>query len=387
MVLINSIFSKDIDKMNILILTSNTGGGHLKATEAIYEHIKYKNLDYNVKIINTLDNINPSFNKLITSFYTECVKKYPDLFGKIYYYSEENHVSINIFNLILKNLAKKLLPIILDFKADIIISTHPFSTQMVSYLKKLKNIPNVKLINLLTDYAPHKFWIYDNVDAYITASEQMVDDMIQRGVNKNLIYPIGIPVSVDFLKPYDKKEVLNSIGFGEDRFTILIMSGSMGVEYVIKIFNLLITINRKLQIIIVTGSNQYLYKKFNTIISNYSGNFIEFLLLGFTKEVSKYMRVSDVIITKPGGLTLTEAIFSELPIVFFDAIPGQEEKNADFIIKNNIGMRITKRQESIDKFVELIDNPKILDLFKNNIEKIKKINFIENLVNIINNLE
>lgn len=373
--------------MNILILTSNTGGGHLKATEAIYEHIKYKNLDYNVKIINTLDNINPSFNKLITSFYTECVKKYPDLFGKIYYYSEENHVSINIFNLILKNLAKKLLPIILDFKADIIISTHPFSTQMVSYLKKLKNIPNVKLINLLTDYAPHKFWIYDNVDAYITASEQMVDDMIQRGVNKNLIYPIGIPVSVDFLKPYDKKEVLNSIGFGEDRFTILIMSGSMGVEYVIKIFNLLITINRKLQIIIVTGSNQYLYKKFNTIISNYSGNFIEFLLLGFTKEVSKYMRVSDVIITKPGGLTLTEAIFSELPIVFFDAIPGQEEKNADFIIKNNIGMRITKRQESIDKFVELIDNPKILDLFKNNIEKIKKINFIENLVNIINNLE
>lgn len=372
--------------MNILIFTSDIGGGHIKAAEAIYEHIKYKNLNYTVKTLNTIDNINPSFNKLLTSSYSECIKKYSNLYGKIYYYAEKNHTPLDVFYSILKSLSKKLLPIILDFKTDIMISTHPFSTQMVSYLKELGNIPEIKLINLLTDYGPHRFWISNNVDAYITASEQMTDDMVQRGVDRNIIYPIGIPVSVNFLKPYDKKDVLNTIGFNENCFTILIMSGSLGVDYVIKIFKLLITINRNLQIIIIAGRNEYLYKKFKRIISNYTGNSIKFHLLGFTKEVSKYMSVCDVIVTKPGGLTLTEAISSNIPIVFFDAMPGQEELNADFIIKNNIGMRITQNQESINKFVELIDNSEILTSLKNNTNKIKKLNFIENLSSIINNL-
>ncbi len=372
--------------MNILILTSNTGGGHLKASEAIYEHIKLQNLNYDVKTINTLDYVNPYFNKLVTSFYSECVKKYPDLFGKIYYYSESEHVPISIFSLILKNLSKKLLPVINKFKTDIVISTHPFSTEMVSYLKKIGSIKNVKLINLLTDYAPHKFWIHDYVDAYITASEQMTEDMINRGVDENIIHPIGIPVGVNFLKSYDKNEELKSIGFNESSFTILLMSGSLGVDYVIKVFKLLINLNKDIQIIIITGNNDCLYQKFSDLISKCKNTSIKFHLLSFTKNVSKYMKISDVIITKPGGLTTTEAIYSQLPIIFFDAIPGQEEKNADFILKNKIGMRISNSQESINLFEELIDNKSILDEMKENILSVKKINFIDNLIDIMNSL-
>ena len=372
--------------MNILILTSNTGGGHLKATEAIYEHIKLSNLNYNIKIFNTLDYINPYFNKIITSFYSECIKKYPDLFGKIYYYSEEDHISITIFSSILKSLSKKFLPTIEDFNPNIIISTHPFSTEMISYLKENGHIHNSKLINLLTDYAPHKFWIHDYVDAYIIASEQMIKDMINRGVNEDIIYPIGIPVGTSFLISYDKKKTLNSIGFSESRFTILLMSGSLGVDYVLKIFKMIIEIRRSIQIIIITGNNTLLYNKFKTIIKNSDNPFIKFHLLGFTKEVSKYMSISDVIITKPGGLTTTEAIFSNLPIIFFDAVPGQEEKNAEFILNNKMGMRISKSKESIDEFIKLIDNKSLLQEMKNNIISVRKDNFLDNLVNIINSL-
>lgn len=372
--------------MNILILTSNTGGGHLKATEAICEHIKLRNLDYNIKIFNTLDYINPYFNKLVTSFYSECIKKYPDLFGKIYYYSEEDHIPVTIFSSILKSLSKKFLPTIKNFNPDIIISTHPFSTEMISYLKENGHISNSKLINLLTDYAPHKFWIHNYVDAYITASEQMTKDMIDRGVNKDIIYPIGIPVGTSFLVSYDKKKTLNSIGFSENRFTILLMSGSLGVDYVLKIFKMIIDIRRPIQIIIITGNNTLLYNKFKNIIKNSNNPFIKFHLLGFTKEVSKYMSISDVIITKPGGLTTTEAIFSNLPIIFFDAVPGQEEKNAEFILNNKMGMRISKSKESIDEFVKLIDNRYLLEEMKNNIISVRKDNFLDNLINIINSL-
>lgn len=373
--------------MNILIFTSDLGGGHIKAAESIYEHIKYNNLDYNVKILNPIDHVNPPFNKLLTSSYITIVKKYSNLWGKIYCYTEKDRAPMDIFYSILKSLGKKILPIILDFNPDIIISNHPFPTRMVSHLKDIGNIPGVKLITLLTDYGPHNFWICKNIDAYITASEQMTEDMVQRGIDRNIVYPIGIPVSTNFLKHYDKKEVLNSMGFDENCFTILIMSGSFGIDYVIKIFKLLITINRKLQIIIITGNNEYLYKKFKRIISCYSKDSIKFHLLGFTKEVSKYMSVCDVIVTKPGGLTVTEAIFSNLPIVFFDAVHGQEEANANFIIRNNIGIQISQNHESINKFVELIDNPEILISLKNNINKIKKLNFIENLLSVMNNLK
>lgn len=368
--------------MNVLILTSNTGGGHIKASEAIYEQLKHKNLNYNIKCVNTLEYINHSFNKIITSFYNECIKSYPDLFGKIYYYSEADHLSINVFNSILNSLAKKFLPVINEFNTDIIISTHPFSTHMISYLKEIGKIKNIKLINLLTDYAPHKFWIQNNVDAYITATEQMTKDMVDRGVKREIIYPIGIPVSMNFLKSFNKSEVLKGLGLKEDYFTILLMCGSIGVDFVIKIFKEVINIDRELQIIIITGHNKNLYDKFNKIISSYKGK-IKFHLIGFTNEVSKYMNVSDIIITKPGGLTTTEAIQSNLPIVFFDAIPGQEEKNGEFILNNDIGMRISKDKESIEEFISIIDDRELLNKMKDNINKMKKSNFIENLIEII----
>lgn len=369
--------------MNILILTSNTGGGHIKATEAIKEHINLKNLNHNVKIINTLDYVNPSFNKLVTSFYSECIKKYPDLFGKIYYYSESEHVPVNIFSLILKNLSKKLLPVISRFNTDIIISTHPFSTEMISYLKETRKIINVKLVNLLTDYAPHKFWIHNHVDAYITATDQMTEDMIKRGVHPSLIHPIGIPVGENFMKVYNKLELLKSIGFDENSFTILLMSGSVGVDYVIKIFKILINLNRNIQIIIITGNNKILYNKFEYLISKYKNTCVKFYLLGFVKNVSQYMQISDVVVTKPGGLTTTEAIFSSLPIIFFDAIPGQEEQNANFILRNNIGMRISKSQKDITSLINIIDNKEELLKMKENIKSFKKNDFIENLMDII----
>lgn len=368
--------------MNILILTSDFGGGHIKATEAIDEHLKFKNLDYNVKILNTLDYLHPSFNKMTTSFYSECLKKFPLIITMMYYYSESKRSLVDILTLVLNNLSKKLIPIINEFNTDVIISTHPFSTEMISYLKKIGNIKNVKLINLLTDYAPHKLWIHDYVDAYITATEQMTEDMIKRGVDKDIIYPIGIPVGVDFLKSYEKSEIFESIGFDENNFTILLMSGSSGVDYVIEIFKTLLSINKPLQIIIITGNNKNLYQKFENLISKNKSSSVKCHLLGFTKDVSKYMKVCDVIITKPGGLTTTEAIYSQLPIVFFKG-PGQEEKNADFILKNKIGMCISKSKESINSFINLIEDRELLNEMKRNISSIKKSNFIENLIDVM----
>ncbi len=372
--------------MNILILTGNFGGGHLKTSEAILEHIKYRNLDYNVNILNLLDHVTHHFNKIITSCYSEAAKRYPNIYGKFYYFAEEECLYHSVFGLMLKSLSIKYLPSIEEFEPHVIISNHPFTTGIVSHLKELGHLKNVKLINLLTDYAPHKYWIHENVDAYVTATEQMTDDMISRGVPKSIIHPIGIPIGVKFLNKYSKSNVFPSINFDENRFTILLMSGSMGVEYVLKVFKSIILLEKEMQIIIVTGNNTYLYKKFEKLIRNFNNENIKFHLVGFTKDVDKFMSVSDVIITKPGGLTTTEAIFSQLPIVFFDGIPGQEEKNAEFILRNNIGMRISTSEESLKNFKSLIDDEVKLNEIRKNILLVKKPRFMENLISLIEDL-
>lgn len=372
--------------MNILILTGNFGGGHLKTSEAILEHIKYRNLNHNVQILNLLDYVTHYFNKIITSCYSEAAKRHPNIYGKFYYLAEEEYLPHSVFGLMLKSLSTKYLPAICEFNPDIIISNHPFTTGIVSHLKGLGNLKNVKLINLLTDYAPHKYWIHENVDAYVTATEQMTEDMISRGVNRNIIHPIGIPIGVKFLNKYSKSNVFPSIGFDESRFTVLLMSGSMGIEYVLSVFKSIILLKKKMQIIIITGNNPYLYKKFQKLILNCKNENIKFHLLGFTKDVDKFMSVSDVIITKPGGLTTTEAIFSEIPIVFFDGIPGQEEKNAEFILRNNIGMRISTSEKDLKLFENLIDDEVKLNEFKKSILLVKKPRFMENLISLVENL-
>ncbi len=369
--------------MNILILTGNYGAGHVKASEAIKEQLKSRDSKFNVSILNLLDYVNHNFNKLATSWYSETTKKLPKIYGKIYYYAEEDHIPSTIFSLMLKSLSTKCLPVINNFNPDVIISNHPFPTEIVSHLKHLGKLSNVKLINMLTDYAPHKYWIHNYVDAYITATEQMNEDMISRGVNKDIIYPIGIPVEPKFMNRYAKSNVFPSINFDEDNFTILLMCGSMGVESVIKIFKRIITLNKKIQIIIVTGNNSYLYKKFKKIISNCSNKNLKFHLLGYTKDIDKFMSVSDVIVTKPGGLTTTEAIFSNLPIVFFDAIPGQEERNAEFILRNNIGMRISTSDKDLKQFENLIEDKVKLNEMKKNTIAVKKHNFVDNLISLM----
>lgn len=369
--------------MNVLILTANYGAGHIKASEAIKEQLKSRNLDFNVTILNLLDYVNHNFNKLTTSWYSETTKKLPNVYGKIYYYTEEDHLPSTVFSLILKSLSNKCLPVINKFNPDVIISNHPFPTEIVSHLKCLGELQNIKLITMLTDYAPHKYWIHDHVDAYITATEQMNEDMVARGVNKDIIYPIGIPVGVKFMNKYSKSNVFPSITFDEDSFTVLLMCGSLGVESVIKVFKRIITLNKRMQIIIVTGNNSYLYKKFKKIISNCSNKNIKFHLLGYTKDIDKFMSVSDVIVTKPGGLTTTEAIFSNLPIIFFDAVPGQEEKNAEFILRNNIGMRISNSDKDLKLFEDLIEDKVKLDQMRKNMLTVKKHNFLDNLVSMI----
>ena len=266
------------------------------------------------------------------------------------------------------HLSKKIVPLLADFRPDVIVSTHLFMSIIASRLRE-KGITNVPLISIVTDFCSHASYINPCVNQYIVSSVQMVDELESLGVDRNIIHPVGIPIMPVFFEKDEKRdEHVSQLGFDPELKTVLIMAGSFGVTDILKIYQNINEIELDFQIIVITGKNEKLFDAFNSILScneNYrvgeaQPNFdyekepsrkeIKFnvtkktKLIYFTDEVEKYMHISDLIITKPGGLTVTESLASCLPMALFKGIPGQETDNTEYLCNNNLAISIKKKQ-------------------------------------------
>mgnify|MGYP005764919405 FL=1 len=368
--------------MNILILSASTGGGHMRASKAIEGYMTQQNKDINVKIVDSLLYISPILNKTVTGGYVYLATKTPKLYGKLYDLTNKDHKFANFVTRLNNIFANKLLPLIDEFRPDIIITTHPFPTEMVSRLKSKKEI-NIPLICIMTDYAPHKAWISDKVDAYIVANDDMVTKMIAEGVDSRCIYPYGIPVDEVFFEEKEKQLVIEELGLDKNLPTILMMAGSFGVSNVFDVYENIIDIDLDFQIILVTGRNQKLYNNFEEVIGSTPK---KTKLIYFTDEINKFMQASDIIITKPGGLTVTEALACNIPMAVFNAIPGQEEENAEFLLKHNMAVRISDGNSCRAAIVELLKDSEKLEDMKEACKSFDKNDSTKNIFLLINEL-
>lgn len=368
--------------MNILILSASTGGGHMRASRAIEGYMDEYDKDNNVKIVDSILYISKVLNKAITEGYIYLATKTPKIYGKLYELTnkEERWVSfVSRFNYLF---AKKLLPLIDEFKPDVIITTHPFPTEMVSILKE-KEFINVPLACIMTDYAPHKAWVTKKVDAYIVSNDDMVEEMKRIGVREEVIYPFGIPIEQVFFEHKDRESVLNEMELNPKLPTILMMAGSFGVTNIFKIYEDIINIDMDFQLIVITGKNQKLYDEFDKIVDNSKKRT---KLIYFTNEVNKFMQAADMIITKPGGLTITEALASNKPMAIFDAIPGQEEENAEFLINHNMAIKIGNNKSCSEIIEELLINKEKLNNMQEACRAFNKSDSSKNICMLINEL-
>lgn len=383
--------------MKILILTAATGGGHLRASSALKSYILENREDCEVEIVDSLKYISPLLDKTVTEGYETMAKRTPKLFGSLYKStnrdkSKTTYFFCNIF-------CKYLMPLVNEFQPDIIISTHPFATEMISLLKEDGRI-TVPLICIMTDYAPHRAWIHPYVDSYIVSNEGMVDAMAKMGAPRERVHPYGIPVDESFYEKMNRSEVLKQMGLSPDKPTILIMAGSFGVSNILRIYNNIVKVELDFQIIVITGKNERLYEAFNKLIVRNSRqkplrNVSVKLkpkpskptkLLFFTNEVHKYMQISDLIITKPGGLTVSEALACNLPMAIFDAIPGQESENADFLIDNNMAVKIQKGAACSETIYDLLSNQERLEKMRRSCSAFDKSSSGPKIVNEIQEL-
>ena len=368
--------------MNVLILSASTGAGHMRASNALKSHIEKKDEDINVEVVDVFKYINPLLDKTVCKGYLYLATKTPRFYGKMYRSTNKDSKIPSKLTKPIVLFNRKLMRLMDQFNPDAVITTHPFVTEMVSKLKEQEKI-TAPLICIMTDYAPHKTWIHEYVDSYIVANDDMPLEMQKLGVPKEIIHSFGIPIDDVFFNHDDRKAIRQSLNLDEDLPTILIMAGSFGVKNILGIYNDIIKIPMDFQIVVITGKNEKLYSAFKETISNSSKNTE---LIFFTNEVDKFMHSSNIIITKPGGLTISEALACNIPMVVFDAIPGQEQENAQFLVSHNMAILLEKNKDCSYVIQNLLEDKSRLEFMKNSCKVFDKSASCENILNLIKEL-
>ena len=366
----------------VLILYGAYGGGHLSAAKTICKHLETKYHDQvEVTLVDCIEYINKYVNKVSTEAYKELAKKAPWVWKHIYKSARHGPVS-HISTTTNKLMSYKLYTLINEERPDLIISTHPFSTQMCVILKEKGKI-DCKLATVLTDYHIHDQWLVLSKynDYFFVSNEQMKNAMIAEGIHDQKIYVSGIPISDKFLIDYDKNEIHKHFELNPDRKTVLFFAGGefgLGRNTTVIVLKALIRLFKDLQIVAISGKNKKMNRKFQDLIE-LTNSSDRVKLFEYTDKVPELMNISSAVITKAGGLTITECLASNLPIIIINPIPGQEEENAEFLEKNNVGVWIKKGDSIARTLKNLSRNPEKLSIMIENSKLLAKPNATEEI--------
>ena len=367
----------------ILIFYASYGGGHLSAAKSIQNHIVEKCENVAVEMIDCMKYINKPIEKLTTGAYREMAKKTPKLWGKIYSGSQKGLLSV-ISKDSNKLMAKKLNKLIQERKPNLIISTHPFSSQMCSYLKK-KGLINCRLATVMTDFAMHKQWLigHEFTDYFFVSNKNMKNDMVEYGVNANKIFVTGIPMSNRFFENFDNTKIYEMFNLNPEKKVILFFGGGefgIGKNQTIQVLKSFISLVPNYQIIAIAGKNEKMKEEFENLVNEYNAS-NRIRVLGFTDKVPELMHIACLVVTKPGGLTTTETLACGLPMVIINPIPGQEEENAEFLVSNGVAIWI-KKDDNLEDVISSLFSSDALEKMKENVKSLSKRNSTEAICKI-----
>ncbi len=351
--------------MKIIIAYTSAGAGHFKAAESVYEFFREKNPAWEVELVDVLSYSGALFRKNYTPVYDFMVNHAHWLWALSFRLTGLKTFSRLVFllhSLICRINTKNLVDFLVKEKPDYIISTHFLPSVIVSSLKARDKL-NAKLITVVTDFGVHPFWITDFTDIYVAASAPTVKQLEFKGVKPILIREWGIPVSSKFLKPPDKIDLCRKFGIRPDKFTVLIATGSFGIGPIKEMAYSLCVDN---QVLVVCARNEKLYKALRL---KENANLKVF---GFISNMHELMAVSDVMVAKPGGLSISEILVMELVPLFISPIPGQEMQNLEVLAKYGIGEQINDSGRIYEIVESYKNNPDKVSEIKKNIRGFRK---------------
>ncbi len=367
---------------NILVVTASMGSGHNKAANAVAEAIKRK---YPVNKINVIDFMSTEtayFNSLVKDIYLKMLDHTPSVYEFFYKFTSDSTKGSTIQSVFAHAMKKDMRELIKKYEADMVICTHPFPCAAASYLKQTGEI-NIPLITVMTDFCVHQFWLYKNIDIYFTANDLLKKEMVNQGLLEERIFVTGIPVGYNFRVDYNRDDLLAKFKLEKDKPVALIMGGGLGLGGVKNTLCQLERLKKDIQILVITGANVALWSEMNEYAQHSKH---KIFVWGYSHNIQEFMSVATFLISKPGALTISEALTRELPMILHDPIPGPEVDNAKFVSDNGAAIWV-KHQDTLDAVVrEVLSDATILPKLRNNAKVLKKPYASDNIADVIANM-
>lgn len=339
--------------MNVIILTGRFGMGHYSAAAAIKQEIERERNDVNVEIIDIIEFLMPLIMKIVYGVFNILVRRWSNLYNSL------NKVSGRYSNAPFKSVfIKKLDTLIDDYSPDLVISTLPISSKYISAYKDIRK-SCLPLYTCITDISTHNEWIADNTDLYFVGAEKVKLSLMKKGIPSDKIEIVGIPVKQSFK---NNKSLISLRSQKE----ILIMGGGLGlIPFVDELLGSLDIVS-DVKTTVITGNN---YKMYHELKNKY----LNINVIGYTDKVHEFMQKADIILSKAGGITIFEAIYSEIPLLVIKPFLEQEKSNAAYVEAEQIGKVIwNKNKDIILEIRALLQDEDAIDEMKKNMRKVKQ---------------
>lgn len=268
--------------------------------------------------------------------YIGMVKTVPQVYSYIYDRAESaTHVPA-FRRWVSRYTAANLRRLVDERKPDLVVCTHAFPCGVMAEYKRQFD-PDLPVVGIVTDFVVHPFWIYTNIDAYAVATPEMRQTLLARGVREERIVLSGIPVDPRFATPRLPADRLRAeLDLPRDRRVVLIMGGGVGIGPIDKMMRALGTVDVPLAAAVIVGRNRGLERR---VIAAAEHTAYPLRVFGFVDNVYDYMHASDVLLSKPGGLTSSEALAARIPMILVKPLPGQEERNTRYLVARKAAIR------------------------------------------------
>ena len=352
-----------MSKKRVLLLSEGFGSGHTQAAHALSEGLKFINPDISTKVLELGSFLNPIMAPIIINAYRKTVSKQPKVVGMMYrsnYRKPTNRIAKNALHRLFYTQTTKVIE---KLNPQIIVCTHPVPNMMIAKLKE--HGLATPLLTVITDYDAHGSWVNDEINSYLVSSDVVKERLINKGVEENKIAVTGIPIRPKFWTPVDKEAIRAKFNL-KAMPTVLIMGGGWGLLHEDSALTYMTAWRETTQLIYCVGTNSDMKEKLEADPLFKHPNI---RIIGFTQHINELMDISDLLVTKPGGMTCTEGLSKALPMLFYEPIPGQEEENCEYFINLGFGEMLADH-DTVDRWFKLIhDEEKLKNLRSSLLQK------------------
>jgi len=374
--------NKNMKRIIVFYIQPKTG--HHAAAKAIEKAFNQLYPSTEVLVLDFMEYVNPVIAELLHKTYFNVIKRSPETWRYLYDNPAVFKKTKKFRDLIIRLNLTRIRKLITSYKPNAIICTQAIPCSSLSYYKKTKKL-SIPIIGVVTDFTTHSYWLHDEVDFYIVPSEREKWRLMSKGIGENRIKVFGIPTDPKFKIKHDKALLEQKHDLAPHLPKILLMGGSQGLGAIKNIINRLSDINVPLQLLVVTGINKSLAKKL--INGKEKGKYpASMKVFSHIDYIDELLEASDIVITKPGGLTISEAFIKQKPMILINPIPGQESQNCEYLLGEKAAVKADTEEELINILEELLKNPAELKEISFQAQRLKKPDASEDIANFVMNL-